>query len=111
MVVDGNRVDVVVESGPLHYSPPEGALVERWRRTFLAARQFGADSDKIEGRNKQIYLLFSLEAEDLQLHGGGGFAAGGGGRLGGLARGGGKAGDTFSSEKTGFNLSTETLSC
>ena len=67
LVVDRNRVDVVVESGPLHYSPPEGALVKGWRQTFLAARQLGADSDKEEGRNKQIYLIFSLEAEDLQL--------------------------------------------
>ena len=33
----------------------------------MAARQLGADSDKEEGRNKQIYLIFSLEAEDLQL--------------------------------------------
>ena len=68
LVVDRNRVDVVVESGPLHYSPPpEGALVQGRRRTFLAARHLEADSDKMEGRNEQIYLLFSLEAEDLQL--------------------------------------------
>ena len=33
----------------------------------MAARQLGADSDKMEGRNVQIYLLFSLEAEDLKL--------------------------------------------
>ena len=56
-----------MESGPLHYSPPEGASVEGRRRTFLVARQLGADSDGEEGRNAQIYLIFSLEAEDLQL--------------------------------------------
>ena len=56
-----------MESGLLHYSPPEGALVEGRRRTFLVARQLGADSDREEGRNAQIYLIFSLEAEDLQL--------------------------------------------
>ena len=67
LVVDRNRVDVVVESGLLHYSPPEGLLVEGQRQTFLAAGQLGADSDEMEGRNKQIYLLFSLEVEDLQL--------------------------------------------
>ena len=67
MVVDRNRVDVVVESGPLHYSPPEGASVEGQRRTFLAARQLRADSDEEDGRNEQIYLIFSLEAEDLHL--------------------------------------------
>ena len=61
-------------------------------------------------KNKQIYLLFSLEAEDLQLEGGRRFAAGGGECLGGLPQGRGKAGDTFSSEKTGFNLSTEMFS-
>ena len=43
--------------------------------------------------------------------GGGGFAAGGRGCLGGLPRGGGKAEDTFTLEKTGLNLSTEILSC
>ena len=37
------------------------------RQTFLAARRLGADFDKMEGRNKQIYSLYSLEAEDLQL--------------------------------------------
>ena len=60
-------VDVIVESGPLHYSPPEGASVEGRRQTFLVARQLGADSDREEGRNAQIYLIFSLETEDLQL--------------------------------------------
>ena len=55
-----------------------------------------------EGREKQTDLFVFLT-------GGGGFETGGGGRLGGLPRGGGKAGDTFLSEKTGFNLSTETL--
>ena len=43
--------------------------------------------------------------------GGGGFAAGSGGCLGGLPHGRGKAGDTFLLDKTGFNLTTETLSC
>ena len=33
----------------------------------MVARQLGADSDKKEGRNEQIYLIFSLEAEELQL--------------------------------------------
>ena len=33
----------------------------------MAARQLGADSDEEEGRNEQIYLIFSLEAEDLQM--------------------------------------------
>ena len=33
----------------------------------MAARQLRADSDGEEGRNKQIYSIFSLEAEDLQL--------------------------------------------
>ena len=67
LVEDRNRVNVVVESGLLHYSPPEGVSVEGRRQTFLAARQLGADSNKEEGRNEQIYLIFSLEAEDLQL--------------------------------------------
>ena len=69
LVVDRNRADVVVESGPLHYSPPppEGELVEGGKQTFLVARQLRADSDEEEGRNKQIYLVFSLEVEDLQL--------------------------------------------
>ena len=35
-----------------------------------------------------------------------GFETGGRGLLGGLPRGGGKAGHTFSSKKTGFSLST-----
>ena len=68
-MVDRNRVDEIVESGPLHYyspPPPEGVLEEGQRQTFLAARQLGVDFDEIEGRNKQIYSLFSLEAEDLQ---------------------------------------------
>ena len=38
------------------------------------------------------------------------WGGGGVGRLRGLPSGGGKAGDTFSSEKTGFSLSMETLS-
>ena len=68
LVVDRNRVDVVIESGQLHYSPPpEGASVEGRRQTFLAARQLGADSDDEEGKNEQIYLIFLLEAKDLQL--------------------------------------------
>ena len=67
MVVDKIRADVVVESGPLHYSPPEGALVEGERPIFLAARQVRVDSEEMEGRNEHIYLLFSLEAEDTQL--------------------------------------------
>ena len=33
----------------------------------MVARQLRADSDGEEGRNEQIYLIFSLEAEDLQL--------------------------------------------
>ena len=33
----------------------------------MVARQLGADSDGEEGRNAQIYLIFSLKAEDLQL--------------------------------------------
>ena len=48
-----------------------------------------------------IFFTVVVEAE----------ATGGRGRLGGLLHGRGKAGDTFSSEKTGFNLSTEILSC
>ena len=40
-VVERNRVDVIMESGPLHCSPPEGAWVEGRRQTFLAARQLG----------------------------------------------------------------------
>ena len=72
--MDRNRVDVVVESYWLQYSSPEGASGEGRRQTFLAARQLGADSTETEVRNKQI---------------------GGGGRLGGLPRSGGKAGDTF----------------
>ena len=66
LVEDRKRVDVV-KYGPLHYSPPEGASVEGRRRTFLAARQVGVNADKAEGRNEQIYLIFSLEADDLQL--------------------------------------------
>ena len=33
----------------------------------MVTRQLGADSDEEEGRNEQIYLIFSLEVEDLQL--------------------------------------------
>ena len=33
----------------------------------MVARQLRVDSDKEEGRKKQIYLIFSLEVEDLQL--------------------------------------------
>ena len=44
------------------------------------------------------------------LTGGRGFEAGGGGRLWGLPSGGGKAGGTFLLEKTGFSMSTKTLS-
>ena len=67
LVADRNRVDVIVESGPLQYSLPEGASVEWQRQTFLVARHLGADSNKREVRKKEIYLSFSLEAEDLQL--------------------------------------------
>ena len=67
MVVERNRVDVIVESGPLHCSPPEGVSVEGRRQNFLAARQLGVESDVEEGRNEQIYLIFSLEVEDLKL--------------------------------------------
>ena len=47
--------------------PPEGASVEGRRRTILVARQLGGDFDREEGRNAQIYLIFSLELDDLQL--------------------------------------------
>ena len=33
----------------------------------MAARQLRADFNKMEGRNEQIYSLFSLEAEDFHL--------------------------------------------
>ena len=58
------------------------------------------DSDEAKGRNIQIWSF----------SGDGGFEAGCRGRLGGLPYGGGRAGDTFLLEKTGFSLSTEMLS-
>ena len=63
------------------------------------------------GREKQTDLFVILTGGGGFAAGGRGFAAGGGGCQGGLPRGGSKAGDTFSSEKTDFKLSTETLSC
>ena len=63
------------------------------------------------GREKQTDLFVILSGGGGFAAGGGGFAAGGKGRLGGLPQGGGKAEETFSLKKTGFSLSTETLSC
>ena len=61
-----------------------------------------------DGRENQTDLFIIFTGGGGFAARGGGFTAGGGGRL---PRGRGKAGDTFSSEKTGFNLLTETLSC
>ena len=57
LVVDSNRVDVVVESGPLNYSPTPPPIrgVCRKAETNLLGSKSAWD------------LLFSLEAEDLQL--------------------------------------------
>ena len=59
-----------------------------------------------DGREKLTDLFVILTGGRGFPAGGGGFPAVGGGHLEGLPHGQGKAGDTFSSEKTGFNLLT-----
>ena len=98
MVVDSNRVDVVIESGLLHYSPPEGlSTVHRRAKMNLLGSKAALGGFQQDGREKRRDFFVILT-------GGRGFAAGGRGRLGGLPHGGGKAGYTFLQEKTGFNL-------
>ena len=82
--------------------PPEE--VGRRAETNLISSKAAWGGFRRDGREKRTDLFVILT-------GGREFAAGGGGHLEGLPCGGGKAGDTFLSEKTGFNLSTETLSC
>ena len=126
MVVDRNRVDVVIESGLLHSSPQRRGIGRRAETNLLGSKAARG------GREKRTDLFdfltggggFAAGGRGFAAGGGGfaaggggiaagggGIAAGGGGRLGGLPWGGGKAGDTFTSEKTGFNLSTEMLFC
>ena len=38
LVVDRNRVDVVVESGPLHYSPPRRGVGRRLETNLLGSK-------------------------------------------------------------------------
>ena len=109
LVVDKNREYVVVESGPLRYSPQRG--VGRRADTNLLDSKAAQGGFRQGGREKQTDLCVILTGGGGFAAGGRGFAAVGGGCLGGLPHDRGKAGDTFSSEKTGLNLSTETLSC
>ena len=103
LVVDRNRVDVVVESGLLHFSPPRRDVGRR-AETNLLGNKAGRGRFQQDGREKQTDLFVILT-------GGRRFAAGGRVRLEGLPLCGGKAEDTFFLEKIGFNLSTEILSC
>ena len=50
-----------------YITPPRRGVGKGRRQTFFTARWLRTDFLKMEGRNEQIYLLFSLEAEDLQL--------------------------------------------
>ena len=100
------------------YTTPPRRGVGRRAETNLLVSKAAWGGFRRGGREKRTDLLDFLTGGGGFAARGGGFAAGGegfaagcGGRLGGLPGGGGKAGNTFTSEKTGFNLSTETLSC
>ena len=108
LVVDRNRVDVVIESGLLHSSPQRRGIGRRAGTNLLGSKA-AHGGFRHDGSKKQTYLFVILTGGLAARVGG--FAAGGGVLLGGLPHGRGKARDTFSLEKTGFNLLTETLSC
>ena len=84
----------------LQYSPQKERR-QNGREEPYNLGSFGQISTRQIGETNRFFVLFM---------GGEGFGAGGRGLLGGLPHIRGKAGDTFSLEKTGFSLSTETLS-
>ena len=106
--VDRNRVDVIVEILPATKLPPPPSRGFRRRVEIGSKAAWGGFWQGEREKRTDIFVLLTggkgFEA------GGWGFETGGGGRLWDLPHGRGKAEDTFSSEKTGFSLLTETLS-
>ena len=93
---------------PVRYNtlPPRRSFRRRAETNLLGS--MAARGGFRRDRREKLKDLFVLLTEGWEFETGyGGFEARGGGRLGDLLRGGGKTWDTFSSEKTGFRLSTE----
>ena len=107
MVVDRNRVDVEVESGPLHYSPRRGIgrSAEMNLLGSMAANMAARWGFLQDGREKRadVFVILTGAGEFVAegggfeaggggfKAGGGGFAAGGRGHIEGLPSGGSKA--------------------
>ena len=69
-------------------------------KLLILADRGGFRQDGME-KHTDLFIIFTVEAEEAEATGGGGR-----GCFGGLPHGGERAGDTFSSEITGFSLST-----